>query len=146
LGDAVVTPGLVAAHHPLFNPDAADPDASHLSAADFLAPNDADLRALRDNGFLTVVLAPGSQNVLAGRVCAVRAGDRNQAVLGEIGAKFVLSSAARNAERYPASLAGQVEFLEERLAGGAPETELYLPTALRTALLARREKGIAPVR
>jgi imidazolonepropionase-like amidohydrolase len=146
LGDAVVTPGLVAAHHPVFSGDTADADAGQLCAADFLVPGDSELRALRDNGFLTVVVAPGSQNVLAGRACAVRVGERALPVLGEIGSKFVLSSSARNPERFPASLAGQVEFVDDRLSGGESHTDLYLPPALRTSLLAQRNRGLEPVR
>ena len=41
LGDAVVTPGLVAAHHPLFSGDTADADAGQLCAADFLVRNES---------------------------------------------------------------------------------------------------------
>src|SRR5206468_7760057 len=49
-------------------------------------------------------------------------------------------------ERFPASLAAQVEFLDERLGGGREHTHLHLPAAVRQALLAQRDAALAPVR
>src|SRR5260221_5977827 len=104
VGNAPVTPGLVAANVAIAGETAADADAAHLRAADGLAPDDGRLRACRDAGFLTTVAAPGSANVLAGMSAIVRDNDALDA-----GMKFVLSSAGRHAERFPVSLARQDE-------------------------------------
>jgi len=96
VGDAPVTPGLVAANVGIGGETAADADAAHLRAADGLAPDDGRLRACRDAGFLTAVAAPGSANVLAGMSAIVR---DNDAI--DVGMKFVLTSAARHTETIP---------------------------------------------
>jgi imidazolonepropionase-like amidohydrolase len=146
LGDAIVTPGLIAAHHPLESGDTVDADAGDLCAADLLAPGDPTLRVFRDQGFLTVVVAPGARNVLAGRACAVRVSDAALPVIGEVGPQFVLTASARDTERFPASLAGQVEFVDGRLRSEEPKTSLYLPPAVRSRLLALRARSLDAAR
>jgi imidazolonepropionase-like amidohydrolase len=145
LGDTPVTPGLVAAHVASAGEAFPDADAAHLRATDGLAPDDGRLRSYRDAGFLTAVVAPGSANVLAGTAGAVRSADPT-APAEDCGFKIVLTGAARDNERYPASLAGQVEMVGDRLRGGVSKTDLYLPSFVRDTLLAQRENRLALVR
>jgi imidazolonepropionase-like amidohydrolase len=143
VGEAPVTPGLVAAHVSVggeLNPDA---DAAHLRAMDGLTNDDARFRGCRDAGFLTAVAAPGANNVIGGTMEVVRAGDDG---FPGVGVKFVLTAAARNSERYPISLAGQVELIDARLRGEPSETNLYLPPALRRGLFAERDRVMEAVR
>jgi imidazolonepropionase-like amidohydrolase len=141
VGDAPVTPGLVTAHLGVAGESAPDADASHLRASDILGVDDARLRGGRDAGFLTAIIAPGSENVLAGITSAVRAGEAT-----DVGLKFSLTSASRNRERYPVSLAGQLELISGRLRGDVVETNLHLPPAVRASLFAQRDQTLEAVR
>ncbi len=144
VGDAPVTPGLVAAHVGAGGEATPDADAAHLRATDGLALDDSRLRGCREAGFLTAVAAPGSNNVLAGIASAVRSGESNGAA--DVGLKFVLTASPRSRDRYPVSLAGQMELIDARLRGAAAETDLHLPAAVRKALLAQRDGALNAVR
>jgi imidazolonepropionase-like amidohydrolase len=144
LGDAPVTPGLVSAHVAVNGETSPDADAAHLYAADGLSTDDSRLRSLRDGGFLTAVAAPGSANVIAGVAGLVRGSALGD--IPDVGMKFVLTASARDTERYPVSLAGQVELIGQRLAGVPSHTDLYLPPAVRDSLLSMRDKSMEAVR
>ena len=144
VGDAPVTPGLVAAHVSIGGEPAPDADASHIRGVESLTSEDARLRGYRDAGFLTTVIAPGSRNVLAGVASAVRTAGPGKPE--DAGLKFVMTSTARDNERYPASLIGQVELIGDRLRGAPSQTNLYLPPAVQQALLNQREQNLAAVR
>src|SRR5262249_8201296 len=88
LGDTPVTPGFVAGHLAFAADTAPDADASQHRAADGLALDDARIKACRDAGFLNVVVAPGSNNVLAGTSGLVRASDNE---VPDVALKFVLT-------------------------------------------------------
>ncbi len=145
LADAIVTPGLVAAQVDAGGESAPDADASHLRALDGVRADDARWKAYRDAGFLTVGVAPGSSNVIAGMTGTLRSND-SKSVNDDVGVKFVLTSSARNNERYPASLIGQVELISKRLRGGASNTDMFLSYPLRNSLLTRREENLRDVR
>ncbi len=144
LGDTPVTPGLVAAHVAMPGETAPDADSANLRAVDGLAPDDSHLRNCRDAGFLTVFASPAANNVIAGAIDAVRASDSISAP--DIGLKFVLTASARNNERYPVSLAGQIELIESRLRGEPSTTNLFLPPALQNSILAQRDRAMEAVR
>lgn len=144
VGDAPVTPGLVAANVVLGNETSPDADAGHLRAADGLATDDAKMRGYRDAGFLTTVVSPASTNVITGLASAVRTGESG--LMNDCGMKFVLTSSARNNDRYPASLVGQIELIGDRLRGAPSKTELYLPASIRKSLFALREQNLGDVR
>jgi imidazolonepropionase-like amidohydrolase len=144
VGDAPITPGLIAAHVAFGGEQAPDADASHLRGVDGLTLSDPRWQGYRDGGFLTTVVAPGSKNVMAGMACAVKSGEPS--VAADAGLKFVLTAAARDNERYPASLVGQVEMIGDRLRGAPSHSSLYLPLAVQQALLEQREQNLAAVR
>src|SRR5207244_5353283 len=52
---------------------------------------------------------------------------------------------SRGPARYPGSLAGQVELVEQVLGGKAPGTELYLPPRVRRQLETERQRHAAAV-
>jgi imidazolonepropionase-like amidohydrolase len=144
LGEAPVTPGLVAGHVGFESETSPDADAAHLRAADGLAFSDRRIRGYRDAGFLTAVIAPGSTNVIAGGAAAVPTYEPGRST--DVGLKFVLTPSARSRDRFPASLAGQFEFIDQRLRGEPSETNLFLPLAVQTTLLAERERPMTAVR
>lgn len=128
VGDAPVTPGLVAAMVGLSGEEFPDANAAHLRALDGLMPDDARLKTLRDAGFLSAIVAPGSSNVVAGCIGVIRAGEVGGGTDG--GMKFVLSAQARKADRYPSSLVGQIELIDQWLRGEPSGSELYLPQSV----------------
>jgi imidazolonepropionase-like amidohydrolase len=171
LGDAVLTPGLVAGHSHLgfaaAIDDAAEADAGHVRAADVYDPRHRPVRELLEAGFTCALFAPGSANVIGGAAGAARLGS-NGPVSDSAGVKFVLAASSREGgrrgaggadvtlsplaairaqgpERYPGSLAGQVELIEQALAGKAPPTELYLPRRVAEQIEAERRRRMAEV-
>jgi imidazolonepropionase-like amidohydrolase len=143
VGDAPVTPGLVAAHAGLEGETSPDADAAHLHAADGIAPDDARLRGYRDAGFLSAVLAPSSTNEIAGIASLAPTYELQRAT--DAAMKFVLTPASRDVQRFPVSLAGQIEFIDSRLRGEPAETNLYLPPILKAGLLAERDRNLRAV-
>ena len=144
VGDAPITPSLVAGRVSVGGESFPDADAAHLRATDGLSPDHATLRSYRDAGFMSAVVVPGSANVIAGMASAVRTGESDPA--SDAGVQFVLTADARNAERYPYSLVGQIELIGARLRGEPSKTLLYLPDSVSDAMLAQRDKNLAAVR
>jgi imidazolonepropionase-like amidohydrolase len=143
VGNAPVTPGFVSLRLSLSGESCADADAGHLRAADALPPEHAPLRSLRDAGFISAVVVPSTANVIAGIANQISGAETGAA---DAGVQFVLTSEARNSERYPASLVGQIELVRNRLRGEPSATKLYLPDAMRMALLTQRDQNLAAVR
>ena len=151
LGDAVVTPGLIQAHTDLGLGAEMDQtgmaDASYLRAADAYFPiGNRAAQELQKQGFTAALLAPGSNNVLAG-VCAVVRFDQTcdkakYLIEPEAGQKLVLAASARVAERYPVSLFGQVDFLTSALEGDLPDLYLYHSEAIQDQIDAQRRRII----
>lgn len=141
VGDTPVTPGFLGAHVSIASELSPDADAAHLKATDAAAADDARVRACRDAGFLTAVVAPGSNNVIAGVAGIVRPD-----AAADSGVKFVLTAAARTSERYPVSLGGQVELVHSRLFGAEATTNMHLPPAVAAALFAQRDQALQAVR
>lgn len=144
VGDAPITPGLVAGHVVIDSEPSPDADASHLRAIDGLTADNGKIRGYRDGGFLTAILAPGSNNVVSGVPAVLTTHDGRSA--SDAGMKFSLIAAARDRERYPVSLGGQVEFIDERLRGESGESLLHMPPSLKAAILGERERTLRALR
>ena len=129
LGDAVVTPGLTPGFSTLGQAramaESAGADAGFLAAADAFDPTDRVVRDLVAGGVLRAVFAPGSANVVAGAVATIRLGADEPVVDPVAGIDFVLLAAAREPDRYPASLPGQIDLIREflGLAGDASASQ-----------------------
>jgi imidazolonepropionase-like amidohydrolase len=173
LGSALLTPGLVAGPNALglagMIDDPAEADAGQVRAADAFDPKQRQVRDLLSGGFTCVLLVPGSANVIAGTACGVRLG-AVEPFLGDAGVKFVLTTSSRGGgrvtaddpaddpialalgrrnqgpSRYPGSLAGQVELIEQVLNGKGPGTELYLPRRVREQIQAQRRRQVVGLR
>jgi imidazolonepropionase-like amidohydrolase len=173
LGYAVLTPGLVAGPNTLglagMIDDPAEADAGQVRAADAYDPKQRQIRDLLAGGFTCALLVPGSANVIAGTACGVRLGAA-EPFLGDAGVKFVLTTSSRGGSRvtaddpaddpialalgrrnqgpsrYPGSLAGQVELIEQVLNGKGPGTELYLPRRVREQIQAERRRQVVGLR
>ncbi|HEV8058857.1 MAG TPA: amidohydrolase family protein, partial [Gemmataceae bacterium] len=173
LGSAVVAPGLVASYNDLglhaSVDDNTEADAGYIRTADVLDPHYRPLRELIEGGYTASLFVPGSINVIAGAPCGVRLGAADP-ILGDVGQCFVLAASAREsraaggdeappgfgggrrggrggptAPRYPGSLGGQIQLIEQVLSGKAPSTELYVPNRVRQQIQNAREHSIKPL-
>jgi imidazolonepropionase-like amidohydrolase len=141
VGDAPVTPGLVAAQVIVPGETAPDADSGHLRATDGLVLDEGVVKACRDGGFLAAVVAPGSGNVIAGVSALARSGEAADSQV-----KFVLTAAARSRERFPVSLAGQIKLIDDRLRGAPSSTQIYLPPSIEKSMLGERDRVLYAVR
>jgi imidazolonepropionase-like amidohydrolase len=173
LGSAVVSPGLVASYNDLglraSVDDNAEANAAYIRTADVLDPHYRPLRELIDGGYTSSLFVPGSINVVAGAPCGVRLG-ATEPFIGDVGQCFVLAASAREASRaggasedalppiggrrgrgaaaaprYPGSLGGQIQLIEQVLSGKAPSTELYVPKGVRLQIENARQHSVKPL-
>ena len=142
LGDAIVTPGLVMAISSLNQrstiEDTTESDASHLRAVDAVDPtNEAAEKALA-GGVIHVGVSPGTSNTSAGVVGHVRLGAADYVANSAIASQFVLNDSARRRDRFPASLNGQVQLLNN-LFDGKPVPSMVYVTAQLGELIAKEK-------
>ena len=134
LGDTIVTPGLVIAHSALGQAaainDATESDASHLRAVDAFDPTTKKAKETLVAGFIHIGLAPGISNTSSGAMGHVRLGVGDYVVSPTIANQFVFSGSARNAERFPASLNGQVRMIGDLFGGSPVDSRVYLSDAI----------------
>jgi imidazolonepropionase-like amidohydrolase len=79
---------------------------------------------------------------------ALTASSRSASRLGTVAPDDLVTrvfNLPRGPARYPASLAGQVELIEQALSGKAPASELYLPSRVRQQFQAERRRQITAV-
>ncbi len=142
LGDAIVTPGLVMAISSLNQKstieDTTESDASHLRAVDAVDPtNEAAEKALA-GGVIHVGVSPGTSNTSAGVVGHIRLGAADYVANASIASQFVLNDSARRRDRFPASLNGQVQLLNN-LFDGKPIPSIVYVTAQLGELIAKEK-------
>ena len=147
--DAVVTPGLFSSHANFGLARVIDqqqePDASLVVASDGLARDfDGQMKLVR-HGLLRALLAPGSSNPIAGNASLVRIGANAPEFARDAAAKFVLANSARNPNRFPSSLAGQIQMVSQSLKGTLIPSRVYLPASIERKLLDRRTSSLKDV-
>ena len=134
LGDTVVTPGLVVAHTALGQSaainDTTESDASHLRAVDAFDPTTKKAKETLHEGFVHIGVAPGANNTSSGAMGHVRLGTEDYVAGVAIANQFVLSGAARDAARFPASLNGQVSMIGNLFDGKLASSRVYLSDSL----------------
>jgi hypothetical protein len=152
LGDSPVTPGLQSAwwvNPAAGTPISKDSNAAQQYAGDGFDPSAANVQRLLASGVNAVHVVNGLENVVAGQTAWVwlvpsglGAGRSGRQVGAE---QWVLTERARNIERFPSTLVGQVSLLRDRLAGRGDATPLYLPEAALEKLLAQRAAQLQAV-
>ena len=145
LGDAVVSPGLVAGHVSLMSPDTRLADTAWISAADSFDPDSQKLRSLIKHGFTSLSLAPASSSVLAGQIGCVRIRAKQDVSNHAVGSLFVLANDARTTSRFPATLSGQVQLVDGFLNGEQFSNDLYIPTGIQAVLQGQRKKLLGEI-
>ncbi|MEZ6135201.1 MAG: amidohydrolase family protein [Pirellulaceae bacterium] len=142
LENLVITPGLMSSHATLGLTGLIDPsnlpDSSMITAADAFVRDLRTQQSIIDQGLLRVALAPGSTNPVAGTISLIRLGAKDPVARREVATKLVLASRARSADRFPSSLAGQLQLLQQALSGVLLDTQVYLPTAVEQNFAQRR--------
>ena len=151
LGSAVISPGLVVGHYSEVDVETTDAVASQIRAIDSFSPDSSALRKLSHEGFTTVLFAPDSRSVVAGQVGCVRYLAKDQILHADgqpvlPASKFVMAAGARSASRYPASLSGQLELLNQYFAGTPVSSNLYIPDSVRSLLAAEHERVLATLK
>jgi imidazolonepropionase-like amidohydrolase len=131
VGNLVVSPGLVTASAGLglesSIDESADADASYLASADVLDPGAPAIDRWISQGFLTAGLNPGSGNVASGQTAWLRLGAERTVYSRNVAGKIVLAPASRSPNRFPSSLGGQVQLIEDALAGRLRPSRIDLP-------------------
>ena len=102
-------------------------------------------RKLVRDGLLRALLAPGSSNPIAGNASLVRIGATATEYARDTAAKFVLANSARNPNRFPSSLAGQIQMVSQSLKGTLLPSRVYLPASIEQKLLDRRTSSLKDV-
>ena len=138
LGDTIVTPGLVIAHTSLGQAaainDGSESDASHLRAVDAFDPTTRKAKETLAAGFVHIGVAPGTSNTSSGAMGHVRLGVGDYVVSSTIANQFVLAGTARNRERFPASLNGQVRMITDLFGGDLIDSRVYLSDAVASSV------------
>jgi imidazolonepropionase-like amidohydrolase len=153
LGNHPLTPGMATAWYvnaATGAPFAKDSDAAQQFAADGFDPLRPAVKRLLKSGVTSLHLVNQPVNVVAGQTTWVRLGATSPGALGEpqrtvSAEQWVLTDAARNAERFPATLVGQVSMVRDRLRGGEVATTLYLPDSALQKLRQDRKSQLQAV-
>lgn len=147
LGEAVVTPGLVAACSHLGhqsqltgNPES---DATLFRAVDVFDSDRKPVERMMSAGFLNIGFAPLPSSTSAGAVGQIRLSPVPQIVDPHIASQFVFSNAARNNERYPASLTGQNDFVNQIVDLRFPQSRLYVTAGMDRILEMEKQEIIS---
>jgi imidazolonepropionase-like amidohydrolase len=149
LGDALVTPGLFTAHatlglERLIDPQS-QPDSSDVVAGDCISSGFAGEKLRVQEGVLRALFAPGDTNPVAGSASLIRLGAKHLVASRRAAAKFVLTSNARDPERFPASLAGQKQLLRQSLSGDLIQSRVFVPASIAERMAAERADTLAAV-
>ena len=149
LGNAFVTPGLVSVYS-TFGLDAnargTDSDSSNLTASDLSLSDQRNNKRMENTGLFKVALTTSSTNTLAGQLSLFSTDLEQSKLVGQIGAKIVLSSDARSADRFPSSLAGQVKFVRDAFDGKRAPSRLFIPDVTLSGLETSRSEAIGKLR
>lgn len=149
VGDAWVTPGLFSSHATLGLNRLVDPglsDATYVAGADAITAGFEGESKKVNAGLLRVLLSPGDASTIAGCASLIRLGAQSQVMNREAAVKFTLADAARSPDRFPSSLAGQLQLIKESLAGQLLDTRLYLPKAVQARLDKQRSDKLISVK
>lgn len=118
-----------------------DPATPELRPADRFDPANRAFRDLKAAGFSTALLVPPASNVVAGELVSCELAGRQPTLGKTVGMQFVLTGAARNRERYPASLACQREVIHRTLAGQPVPSRLFLPAFVGERIQSIRQEA-----
>lgn len=138
LGDHFIAPGLVTSLTTLGVSSQVDDgnlaNAAHFKAADAWSPELKASREFGRDGVFYGAMVPGKSSVITARVGGIRLVEPAAVVSDEIASQWVLDSASRNTERFPASLMGQRQLIANALEGKLEPTNFYLPDSVLAAI------------
>ncbi len=150
LKDAVVSPGLVAASSSLGQStaivDSTESDASHLRAVDAIDPSTEKSKQFLAGGFVHIGVSPGNTNTSAGVVGHVRLGAIDYVANPTIASQFVLAGSARDNERFPASVNGQIQLLSDLLDGKPAQSSVYVTSLIGRSIRDEKLQNIEAIK
>ncbi len=129
-------------------PDSGVPDSArgYLRSVDSFDPSSALAKSAMQQGAGFALVLPEGAEVEAGTVGSVRLND-GLAINPDLGMFFNLSAEARNRNRYPAHLAGQVDVIRSALKQAPVNSRLFAPDEVRNVLakdrLERLQRSLA---
>jgi imidazolonepropionase-like amidohydrolase len=144
VGERPVTSGLQSAwvvNASAVNPIAKESDAAQQFAADGFDPASPTVRRMVDSGLTGIHLVNSPTNVIAGQSAWLLLGNDETLAPGKrqpAAEQWSLGGTARNEERYPATLVGQVAMIRNRMAGQLSESTLYLPESALQKLMQQK--------
>lgn len=149
VGNRLVTPGLFSSHATFGLSRDVDPtsqaDAIYVTAGDSIASGFEGESKLVQQGMLRALFAPGDANPIAGTASVVRLGSDDIVAQRSAASKFVLSGAARSVNRFPSSLAGQLQLVSQSMSGELLESRLFVPSNVLQRLEKQRLDSFAAV-
>ena len=149
VGEAAITPGLVVAQSSLGQgstlTDTTESDMSHLRAGDAFNPMTKSCRHMLAGGFVHVGVSPSATATSAGAIAHFRlgTGDCPNSAIANL---FGLANESRNRERFPASLPGQIQLLNEILEGGNSDSSIYVSSEIADSLMAAKQSALQEVK
>lgn len=149
VGEAWVTPGLYSSHATFGLNRLVDPglsDATYVAAADAITAGFEGESEKVNAGLLRALLSPGDASTIAGCASVIRLGAEAQVLSREAALKLTLADPARSPDRFPSSLAGQLQLIKESLAGQLLDTRLYLPKSVQARLDQQRSAKLTAVK
>ena len=126
-------------------PFISQPDSSDVVAGDCISSGFAGEKLRVQEGVLRALFAPGDTNPVAGSASLIRLGAKHLVASRRAAAKFVLTSNARDPERFPASLAGQKQLLRQSLSGDLIQSRVFVPASIAERMAAERADTLAAV-
>lgn len=146
LGDHVVTPGLVNAWTTLGQEsviwDSTESDMSHIRAIDGIDPAGKSASKFLAAGVIHIGVPPTAKSTSSGILGHLRLGSVNYVAKSDCASQFVLSAAARDANRFPSSLSAQFGLIQNLLSGSIAESNIYLSDTLANAIAQEKRDNL----
>lgn len=131
VNDLPITPGLISPFATLGIANnaiaGAESNSLPIQTSDAIDGSNRARERWGGSGFYHVALASSPANTIAGQIDLVSTVPPNDLDVGTVAIEFVLSESARNAGRFPSSLAGQIQMLQEFFGTGSASSRLFLP-------------------
>lgn len=142
LQDCLITPGLVVGSTVLGQSQAVTDDSgsdmTYLRAVDAIDPGNKSAKRFLQGGFLHAVVNPGTSITSSGSLGHLRLGALDYMAAPVVANQLVLNSSARNSDRFPASLNGQLELIRKLIDGKPLPSNLYVTSAIEAAIGAEK--------
>ena len=151
VGNSVITPGLVVGQTSMGQgselTDTTESDMSHVRAGDAFNPTTKACREMLSSGFIHLGVSPSATVTSPGALSHIRlgstVGNSDTPVMANL---FGLGTESRNRQRFPASLPGQVQMLNNMFEGGLTPSTLYVSSDVANSIAEAKQAAIEEVK